>query len=137
MYEDLIKALRLAADKQRFGNYPTITVNVGTAYELATALESLTAQLAALQSENAQQNNSNEVLRAERDELHSNNCKLRATLSRVEAERDAAKRDIESILRSCTCEVRHNFCIRCDEPDGCDSDDCHDAKWRGVQGEQS
>lgn len=93
-------------------------------------------QLAALQAENA------ELLtqhRTERCEATGYDCeelgKLLAALSRVEAERDAAKRDIESILHSCTCEVRHEFCVRSDEPGGCDSDDCHDAKWRGAQGE--
>ena len=59
---------------------------------------------------------------------------LRAQLAAMTAERDAAEKAIETILRSCTCEVRHQFCVRCSEPDGCDSDDFHDAIWRGPQG---
>lgn len=89
----------------------------------------------ALQAENAEKDKEIVKLKLEKELMRQEWDTLHAALSRVEAERDAAKRDIESILRSCTCEVRHEFCARCDEPGGCDSDDCHDAEWRGAQGE--
>lgn len=104
MYEELIKALRLAADKQRFGNYPSITVDVETAYKLASALESMTGKLTALQAENAEKDKEIERLRAkvkqwrQTSEENFASCeKLQAALSRVETERDAANRYLKKI----------------------------------------
>lgn len=126
--------------------------DVDGACDLVSMTLDAAAAITALQDENAEKDKEIERL-TERlqaspygddkiDELEEacENLRFRSEtaeqkLSRVEAERDAVKRDFDSILRSCTCEVRHEFCARCDEPGGCDSDDCHDAEWRGAQGE--
>jgi hypothetical protein len=43
-----------------------------------------------------------------------------------------AEAEIDAMLRQCTCAFRHHYCKRGGEVDGCDSDDCEDAQWRGA-----
>ncbi|MCL2670508.1 MAG: hypothetical protein FWF10_00535 [Clostridiales bacterium] len=60
--------------------------------------------------------------------------KLLAEVDRLTAERDAAVADIKALLMECECEHRHDYCKRGYEPNGCTSDNCNDAEWRGPQG---
>lgn len=56
---------------------------------------------------------------------------LQMELDNSMRERDAAICDINSILRNCDCEVRHEYCKfrYSDDCDGCDL-----AEWRGIEG---
>lgn len=59
--------------------------------------------------------------------------------AKLQSERDAwkhraeaAERDITSMLESCDCEIRHEYCARCYTPNECNTDKCAGyAKWRG------
>lgn len=80
-YSELINELKTAME------YPhSITIFRRAAY----ALESLTA-------ENEREKNGNEVLRAERDELHRNNCKLRDTNKALESDNYNLNMNLEHI----------------------------------------
>ena len=86
--------------------------------------------------------NSNDVLRAERDELHKNNCGLRNDRARLRAELNAAVADMSGICYLCgnakpyragsptmmTC--KHMDCLATMKKPGCKF-----FKWRGAKGE--
>lgn len=58
--------------------------------------------------------------------------KLSADRNAWKRRAEAAERDITSMLESCDCEIRHEYCARCYTPNECNTDKCAGyAKWRG------
>lgn len=88
MYEELIQVLQLHCEAgKKIGLNGKIWTLLGDA---STALEALTAQLAALQAENAEKDGEITKLKLEKELMRQEWDESQAALSRVEAERGAA-----------------------------------------------
>ena len=140
MYENLIKRLR---------EYPDIEENASGYVEIdwqdlldaADTIESLTGQLSAIQSENAEKDKEIERLRKELTQAHTietltnyNQNILRYKIKRAEAERDAAVKLIPHICANCIlkdgpCKIRDEGGIRYG------AYTCGVFEWRGAQRE--
>lgn len=145
MYENLIKRLREYPDGEEDAS-GYVEIDLQDISDAADTIESLTGQLSAIQSENAEKDKKIERLKIElrykQDECDSHYgdfCEAKVDISRVEAERDVYKgRYLVTTKNNVKLEAKLNaavaFIQRIDREYGRYIVDVGFERWRGVQG---